>query len=337
MSWLARLTKQREFMIFLIVVAVFVAMGFASPYFFSMGNILALLLGLSIEAIIAVAMTNLMVSGGFDMSVGSVVAFTGAVTARLLVIGIPFPAAVLAGLLIGSAIGLFNGFIVAKLGINAFVTTLSSLSLFRGLTLIFTRGQNISGLPENFKSIGQATLLGIQTPIIIAAVLIILGDIMLRRSRFFRQSYYIGGNEKAARLSGIPVDRMKVLAYFLTGLFAGVAGIVMTARLGAASVTAGSGLELRVITAVIIGGASLQGGEGTVLGAFLGSLLMALITNALTLLGVDVYWQTFVIGATLLAAVLIDRLGKLRTDRSPSMTGRAAGRGTTGRGTTGRA
>ena len=326
MSWLARLTKQREFMIFLIVVAVFVAMGFASPYFFSMGNILALLLGLSIEAIIAVAMTNLMVSGGFDMSVGSVVAFTGAVTARLLVIGIPFPAAVLAGLLIGSAIGLFNGFIVAKLGINAFVTTLSSLSLFRGLTLIFTRGQNISGLPENFKSIGQATLLGIQTPIIIAAVLIILGDIMLRRSRFFRQSYYIGGNEKAARLSGIPVDRMKVLAYFLTGLFAGVAGIVMTARLGAASVTAGSGLELRVITAVIIGGASLQGGEGTVLGAFLGSLLMALITNALTLLGVDVYWQTFVIGATLLAAVLIDRLGKLRTDRRPAMAGRAAGR-----------
>lgn len=326
MSWLARLTKQREFMIFLIVVAVFVAMGFASPYFFSMGNILALLLGLSIEAIIAVAMTNLMVSGGFDMSVGSVVAFTGAVTARLLVIGIPFPAAVLVGLLIGSAIGLFNGFIVAKLGINAFVTTLSSLSLFRGLTLIFTRGQNISGLPENFKSIGQATLLGIQTPIIIAAVLIILGDIMLRRSRFFRQSYYIGGNEKAARLSGIPVDRMKVLAYFLTGLFAGVAGIVMTARLGAASVTAGSGLELRVITAVIIGGASLQGGEGTVLGAFLGSLLMALITNALTLLGVDVYWQTFVIGATLLAAVLIDRLGKLRTDRRPAMTGRASGR-----------
>lgn len=315
-------------MIFLIVVGLFVAMGFASPYFFSTGNILALLLGLSIEAIIAVAMTHLMVSGGFDMSVGSVVAFTGAVTARLILVGIPFPFAVLAGLCIGGAIGLFNGFIVAKVGINPFVTTLSALSLFRGLTLIFTRGQNISGLPEDFKGIGQATLLGVQTPIIIAAVLIILGDIMLRRSRFFRQSYYIGGNEKAARLSGIPVDRMKVLAYLLTGLFAGVAGIVLTARLGAASVTAGSGLELRVITAVIIGGASLQGGEGTVLGAFLGSLLMALITNALTLLGVDVYWQTFVIGGTLLAAVLIDRLGKLRTDRRPAMTGRDAERGT---------
>jgi ribose transport system permease protein len=142
---------------------------------------------------------------------------------------------------------------------------------------------------------------------------------LLRKSRFFRQNYYIGGNEKAARLSGIPVDKMKILSYTLTGLLAGIAGIVMTARLGSASVTAGSGLELRVITAVIIGGASLQGGEGTVVGAFLGSLLMALITNALTLLGVDVYWQTFVIGATLLVAVLIDRLGKLRKERKSSL------------------
>lgn len=167
-------------------------------------------------------------------------------------------------------------------------------------------------------------VLGIQTPIIIAAVLIVVGDILLRRFRFFRQNYYIGGNERAARLSGIAVDRMKTLAYVLTGLFAGLAGIVMTSRLGAASMTAGTGLELRVITAVIIGGASLQGGEGTVLGAFLGSLLMALITNALTLLGVDVYWQTFVIGATLLAAVMIDQLGKKSAQAKATSAARAA-------------
>ena len=317
MSWLGKLTRQREFVIFLIVMGIFIIMSFASPYFLSSGNILALLLGLSIEAIIAVAMTNLMVLGGFDMSVGSIVAFAGAFTAKLLIGGLPVPIAVTAGLVIGGAVGLFNGLVIAKLGINAFVTTLSSLSLFRGLTLILTRGQNISGLPDTFKVIGQANLLGIQTPIIIAVVLIIVGDMMLRRSRFFRQSYYIGGNEKAALLSGIPVDKLKILGYLLTGLFAGAAGVVMTARLGAASVTAGSGLELRVITAVIIGGASLQGGEGTVFGAFLGSLLMALITNALTLLGVDVYWQTFVTGATLLLAVLIDRMGKLRAERRP--------------------
>jgi ribose transport system permease protein len=135
---------------------------------------------------------------------------------------------------------------------------------------------------------------------------------LLRKSSFFRRNYFIGGNEKAAQLSGIPVAKMKIVSFMFAGLFAAVAGVIMTSRLGSASTTSGTGLELKVITAVIIGGASLAGGEGTVLGAFLGSLLMALIMNALTLLNVDVYWQTFVIGATLLTAVLIDRAGKLR-------------------------
>ncbi len=319
MNLLRRIAKQREFMIFIIVLATFITMSFVSPYFLNQGNILALLLGLSIEVIIAVGMTNLMVSGGFDMSVGSIVAFTGAVVAMCVTNGVPAFAAILVGLLVGTTIGLFNGFVVSKLGINPFVTTLASLSLFRGLTLILTKGQNISGLSDSFTAIGQKTLLGIQAPIWFAILFVIIGDILLRQSRFFRQNYYIGGNEKAARLSGIPVDRMKILNYGITGLLAGFAGVVMTARLGAASVTAGSGLELRVITAVIIGGASLQGGEGTVIGAFLGSLLMAQITNALTLLNVDVYWQTFVIGATLLIAVLIDRYGKMRKERKASV------------------
>ena len=315
MVFLRRVTKQREFMIFAIVLVVFIVMSFASPYFLNSGNLLALLLGLSVEALIAVGMTNLMVSGGFDMSVGSVVAFTGAAVAICITSGVPVVLAVFIGLAIGTCIGLFNGFVVSKLGINPFVTTLASLSLFRGLTLIITKGQNISELGDSFTVIGQKTIFGIQTPIIYAVILVIVGDILLRKSRFFRQNYYIGGNEKAAKLSGIPVNKMKILNYGITGLLAGFAGIVMTARLGTASVTAGTGLELRVITAVIIGGASLQGGEGTVIGAFLGSLLMALITNALTLLGVDVYWQTFVIGATLLIAVLIDRLGKIRKEK----------------------
>lgn len=310
MDWIKSIVKQREFMIFMIVASLFVIMIFASPYFLTTANLLAVMLGLSLEAIIAVAMVNLMVSGGFDMSVGSIVAFTGATTAIFLKSGIPIPLAIILGLLIGAGIGVFNGLIVAKIGINPFITTLASLSLFRGLTLIVTHGQNIAGLPKSFKLIGQAKLMGIQLPIIIAVVLLILGDFLLRHSRFFRQSYYIGGNEHSARLSGIPVDRMKILAYTLTGFFAAISGIVMTARLGAASVTSGTGVELRVITAVIIGGASLQGGEGSVLGAFLGTLLMALITNALTLLGIDVYWQTFVIGGTLLISVLIDTLSK---------------------------
>lgn len=315
MKFFKKITKQREFMIFMIVFGVFIAMSFASPYFLNTANILALLLGLSIETIIAVAMTNLMVSGGFDMSVGSVVAFSGAATALILNSGVPLVIAVLIGIVIGALIGLFNGVIISKIGINPFVTTLASLSLFRGLTLIITKGRNVTGLSEGFQAIGQNSLFGIQFPIWYAVLFVIVGDVLLRKARFFRQNYYIGGNEKAAKLSGIPVDKIKIFNYMLTGMFAAFAGIVLTSRLGTASVTGGTGLELRVITAVIIGGASLQGGEGTVVGAFLGSLLMALITNALTLLGVDVYWQTFVIGAVLLLAVLIDRMDKIRKEK----------------------
>ena len=315
MNFIKRLMRMREFMIFVVVVGMFVIITFASPYFLSERNLLAVLMALSLETLVAVAMTNLMVSGGFDMSVGSVAAFTGAAVARLMRLGVPVLPAVLLGLLIGACIGALNGAIVAKIGINPFVTTLASLSLYRGLTMIITQGKNISPLPDSFNAIGQSMILRVQTPIWFAIIFVIIGDILLRKSRFFRKNYYIGGNEKAAKLSGIPVEGMKVFNYMLTGLFAALAGIVMTARLGSAAVTAATGLELKVITAVIIGGASLAGGEGTVLGAFFGSLLMALIVNALTLLGVDVYWQTFVIGATLLSAVLIDRLGKIRREK----------------------
>lgn len=320
MNLLKKIAKQREIFVFLIIVAIMTVMSFVSPVFMSFGNISALFMALSTEVIIAVGMSNLMVSGGFDMSVGSVLAFSGAVSAMLIKAGWPTFFAVLAGIGVGALAGLFNGLVVAKLKINAFVTTLSSLSLFRGLTLITTRGRNVSYRSASFSAIGQSKWLGIRTPIWYAAILVILGDILLRRSRFFRQNYYIGGNEKAAALSGINVDRMKILNYTIVGLLAGVAGVVVTSRMGAASVTQGVGLELRVITATIIGGASLQGGEGSVFGAFLGSLLMTLITNTLTLMGVDIYWHTFVIGATLLTAVLIDQLGKNRKSKAKEIT-----------------
>jgi ribose transport system permease protein len=312
MSFIKKLTKQREFLIFMLVAAIFLIMGLITPVFWNYANISALFLSLSTEVLIAVGMTILMVSGGFDMSVGSVLAFSGVTACLALKAGAPVPLVVLLGIAIGAAAGLFNGFIIAKVGINAFVTTLASLSLFRGLTLIVTRGQNIAMLGDVFNNIGQSVWLGVQAPIWYMVIIVIIGDVLLRRSRFFRQNYYIGSNEKAAILSGIQVDKMKILNYVLVGILAGLSGIVLSARMGAATVTQGTGLELRVITAVIIGGASLAGGEGTILGAFLGSMLMALITNALTLLGVDVYWQTFVTGATLLGAVLIDQLGKRR-------------------------
>jgi ribose transport system permease protein len=206
---------------------------------------------------------------------------------------------------------MWNGLIVAKLKINPFVTTLASLSIFRGLSYIITSGRNISGLPDGFQLIGQARYFGVQLPIIFAIIILVVSDILLRNSRFLRQNYYIGGNEKAALLSGINVDRMTIFSYTLTAVLAAWAGIVFTARMGSASCQAGTGWELRVITAVILGGASLKGGSGTVFGTFLGVFLMALITNALTLLGVDIYWQQFVVGIVLITAVAIDTLGRM--------------------------
>ena len=311
MSFLKRLTRQREFVIFLIVLVVFIGMSFASSVFFTESNILSVLLSLSIESVMAVGMVVCMVGGGFDMSVGSVLGFTGIIVAELLTSGVPTIPAVAIALLGGVIIGLWNGFIIAKLKINPFVTTLSSLSIFRGLSYVITSGRNISGLPDGFQAIGQLRPFSVQLPIVYAVVLLIVGEIVLRNSRFFRQYYYIGGNERAARLSGINVDRMTIFAYVLTAFLAAFAGIIFTARMGSASCQAGTGWELRVITAVILGGASLKGGAGTVLGTFLGVLLMALITNALTLLGVDIYWQQFVVGVVLISAVVIDTLGRL--------------------------
>ena len=309
---LRKLTDFREFMILMIIIGASIIMSIASPIFLTKLNILANLLSVSIEAIVAIGMTILMVSGGFDMSVGSTVALTGAVTAMSMNAGVPVLLAILIGLAVGVLIGGINGILIAKVGINPFITTLGMMSIVRGLLLVVTKARNITGLPSSFKVIGQGKVMGGQYPIIIALVLLIIGDVLLRKSRFFRQNYYIGGNERAAILSGIDVDRIKIFNYALTGFLAALAGIVMTARLGAASVTAGTGMELKVISAVIIGGASLQGGEGTVIGAFLGSLLMAIIVNSLTLLGVDIYWNTLVIGATLLLAVTIDTVGKKR-------------------------
>jgi len=287
-------------------------MSFLSPTFMTPGNWSALLLQVSVEVIVAIGMTILLVSGGFDLSVGSTFAISGAVTAMALVSGVPTILAIAMGLLLGTVIGFINGFIIARIGINPFVTTLAMMSIVRGMLLVVTRGGNISGLPADFRFIGEGHLAGVQNPILIGLFLVFVGDILLRKSGFFRQNYYLGGNERAAILSGIRVGRLKIFNYALTGFLAALAGIIMTARLRSASVTAGTGLELKVITAVIIGGASLSGGEGTVFGSFLGALLMGIIVGSLTLLGVDVYWNSLVIGATLLVAVLIDKLGRRR-------------------------
>jgi ribose transport system permease protein len=296
----------REFALIIVLVIIGILMSSVSPVFLNQQNIEAILLALSVEATIAVGMVILLISGGLDLSVGSTLAFTGVVTGLTLAAGIPSPVAIVIGLIAALAVGLANGVLVAKLKINPFITTLGMQITIRGLLLVIAHGRAVLNLPPTFTVIGQGRLFGIQYPIYVMLALVIISDILMRNTRFLRQNYYIGGNERAARLSGINVDLVKIFNYCLVALLAGVAGLLITARFGSASVTVGSGTELRVITAAIIGGASLNGGEGSVFGAFLGAMFMGVLANALNLLGVDVYWQNLVTGLILITAVVID-------------------------------
>jgi ribose transport system permease protein len=307
-----RLASFREFVLLLVIIAFTIIMALASPIFITRLNIEAILLALSVEATIAVGMVVLLISGGLDLSVGSTLAFVGVVTGLALTAGISSPLSILIGLLAALSVGLLNGSLVAKLKINPFITTLGTMITIRGLLLILAEGRAVLNLPKTFTVVGQGRLFGIQYPIFILLILVVGGDLLLRNSRFFRQSYYIGGNENAARLSGINVDLVKIFNYCLVAVLAGTAGLMITARFGSSSLTVGTGIELRVITACIIGGASLSGGEGSVLGAFLGALFMGMLANALNLLGVDVYYQSFVTGLILILAVVFDVLNERR-------------------------
>ncbi len=302
----------RESILILVILAFAMAMTFVSPVFLTGPNIEAILLGLTTDGTVAVGMAMLFVAGGLDLSVGSTLAFTGVVAGLALSAGVPaFPAVVLA-LLAALGVGLVNGLLIAKLGINAFIVTLGLMITVRGLLLVIAHGQAVLNLPDSFTVIGQGRLAGIQYPIFVTLILVVVGDLLLRHTRFFRQSYYVGGSERAARLSGVNVDRVKIFNYCIIAVLAGISGLMITARFGAASVTVGNGLELRVITATIIGGASLSGGEGTVLGAFLGTLFLGVLANALNLLGVDVYWQNLLTGLMLILAVVFDAANERR-------------------------
>ncbi len=298
--------EELPLLIFIIVIGV--VLTFLSPNFLNIQNITAVLLGASFDSLIAVSMTLLLISGGFDLSVGSIAGFGGVMAGKMLVYGLSPFVAVIVGILSGAFVGLINGYIISKIKINALITTLAMLNIIRGTIYIITRGLGISNLPDNFNIIAQKKFFTFQTPIIIMLVFIILADIFFRKSVFFRQYYFIGGNEESARLSGIKVDFLKILAYVISGAMAALAGILMAARMGGAVSTAGMGMELRVIAACVIGGCSLSGGKGTMLGSFLGVILMGLVSNAFNLLGVSIYWQQAVMGGILLFAVLIDVL-----------------------------
>jgi len=321
---LVRIGRWRELRILLVVVVFGLAMWLYDARFLSTATINTILLYLAGYAIMACGMTALLVSGGFDLSVGSVSALSAMVAAVLMkdaAIQLPWPVAVLAGLATGAAVGFLNGLAVAKLGINPFITTLATMLLARGLTYIISGGLGRSDFGAQFCWLGQGRMgtmqvpvvgpvAGVQMPIVISLALVAMFDLLLRKSRVFRQNYYIGGNEQAAWLSGIAVNRIKLFNYGLSGALAALAGLLFCARLDSATPNAGEGDELKVITAVIVGGASLSGGKGTVFGAFLGCVLLAMIRPAISFLPIQDHWEKAVVGTILLAAVLLDRIGR---------------------------
>ncbi len=270
-------------------------------------NFSQLLLNLSIDTIVAVGMMMLMIAGMFDLSVGSIVAFSGGLAGYLMYYhNVNFLVAI-AGALSGCLlIGYINGVLIAKVGINPMIQTLAMMGIVRGMALMLS-GAGIQNLPYEFIYIGQSKLLGLQSPIWYMILIVIVFGFLVNRTVFFRRYYFIGSNEKAAFLSGIPVQRMKIWAFILIALLAGVAGILLTSRLGAALSTSGRGMELRVITAVILGGASLSGGQGKIGGAFLGAVFMGIANNVLIIARVSGYWQEVIIGIILIAAVSLDR------------------------------
>ncbi|HTE25882.1 ABC transporter permease [Flavitalea sp.] len=270
-------------------------------------NFSQLLLNLSIDTIVAVGMMILLISGMFDLSVGSVVAFAGGLAGYLMYYhDVHFLLAIAAGLIGSVLIGFINGLLIAKAGINPMIQTLAMMGVVRGLALMLS-GAGIQNFPYDFIYIGQSKLISIQAPVWYMLVIVLLFAFLVKRTVFFRRYYFIGSNEKAAKLSGIEVEKMKIWAFVISATLAGIAGILLASRLGAALSTSGRGLELRVITAVILGGASLSGGFGKIWGAFLGALFMAIINNLLIIARVSGYWQEIILGLILIAAVGLDQ------------------------------
>lgn len=274
---------------------------------------------ISVNACLSIGMTLVILSGGIDLSVGAILALSGAVAAGLLKNGLTVAAfgfaleitpsgAILAAIVVGAALGAFNGFTITRFHLPPFVATLGMFSIARGLTMLWTGGFPITGLGASFGSIGTGTFLGMPMPVWIMLALAVVFVVVTTRTRFGRHLYAVGGNERAARLTGLNVNRIKLAAYTLAGALAGVAGLIVTSRLDSAQPNAGLGYELDSIAAVVIGGTSLSGGRGTLVGTLLGCLIIGVLNNGLFLLNVSPFWQQVIKGAVILLAVATDRL-----------------------------
>lgn len=282
-----------------------------NPRFLSIFNILNVLRQTSINSIIAAGMTFVILTGGIDLSVGSVLAFCGAISAFLISKDLPLSVVLVSTLLTGAVIGLVTGTIISRGHVQAFIATLVTMTIMRGATLVFTDGKPINAstgiASEVFAWLGGGYILGIPVPVYLMILAYALGWYILHQTRFGRYIYALGGNEEAARLSGLATGKLKTVVYGISGFLAALAGVIMTSRLSSAQPTAGSGYELDAIAAVVLGGTSLAGGSGRIMGTIIGALIIGILNNALNLMNVSSYYQMIAKGAVILIAVLLDR------------------------------
>ncbi|EGS59141.1 ribose ABC transporter permease [Vibrio cholerae] len=296
-------------LLFLVVVV-----SFLNPNFFTVDNLLNILRQTSVNAIIAVGMTLVILTAGIDLSVGSVLALCGAFAATLVAMEVPVLVAVPTALLAGAALGAISGIIIAKGKVQAFIATLVTMTLLRGVTMVYTDGRPIStgftDTADTFAWFGTGYALGIPVPVWLMVMVFAGAWYLLNHTRFGRYVYAVGGNESATRLSGINVDRVKIGVYAICGLLAALAGIIVTSRLSSAQPTAGMGYELDAIAAVVLGGTSLMGGKGRIMGTLIGALIIGFLNNALNLLDVSSYYQMIAKAVVILLAVLVDNKNK---------------------------
>jgi len=293
--------------IVLALLALQIALAFLSPVFLTVDNQLQVLLQASINAIIALGLTFVIITAGIDLSVGSTAALAGMVGAKAMGAEVPWGVAILLALGVGLAVGAANGLLITRLRITPFIVTLGTLSVVRGLTLIYSEGRPVFGFPKAFNERVAGDLGPVPMPVVIAGGVALASWFVLRYTRLGEYAYAIGGNEEATRLSGVAVDRTKVGIYMVCGLFAAIAGVVLSARLRAAEPNAASGYELDAIAATVMGGTSLFGGEGGVVGTIIGALIIATLRNGLNLLNVQAYYQQLAIGLVIILAVALDR------------------------------
>jgi ribose transport system permease protein len=295
------------------------AMSLLSDKFLTSDNGWNILRQISVNLCLSIGMTLIILTAGIDLSVGAILALSGALAAGLLKNGMVLSAlavrlqftvsgAIVAGLLVGAAAGAFNGLMIARFRLPPFVATLGMFSIARGLTMLWTGGFPITGLGPEFGFLGTGIFQGIPMPVWITGTLVVIFVVLTRLTRFGRHIYAVGGNERAAQLTGLPVGRIKLGVYTLGGLLAGAAGLIVTARLDSAQPNAGIGYELDSIAAVVIGGTSLSGGRGSVVGTVLGCLIIGVLNNGLFLLDVSPFWQQVVKGFVILAAVALDKM-----------------------------